>query len=111
MRIKRQMTLWHELFYRCPSFQLLPPLRNPALQHLCVLIQLKLGERLEESDKHEGHLVVCELLAKADARPGIEGNENVRVRDEILLDALIEEAVWVKLIGWDDKIRDVRTQS
>ena len=36
------------------------------------------------------------MLAKADARPGVEGEEDERVRDEVLLHALVDEPFGIK---------------
>ena len=61
------------------------------------------GERaevLEELDEEEGHLVVRELLAEADARAGVEGEEDERVRGEVRVEAGVEEARGVELFGW-----------
>ena len=53
-------------------------------------------ERLQEPDEHEGGLVVCELLAEADARACVEGEEDEGVWGEVFCGAGVEEAVWVE---------------
>jgi len=44
--------------------------------------------------------VVGELLAEANARTGIEGKEDEGVVGEVGLEAAVDEAVWVELVGW-----------
>lgn len=53
---------------------------------------------LKQPDHKERHLVVCELLAKTDSGPGIEGKEDERVGEQILY-AVVEEAVRVELVS------------
>ena len=76
------------------------------------------AEVLEELDEEEGHLVVGELdeveistasdksmtrqritylLTEAYTRTRVEGNEDVRAMREVLAEALVDEAVGVKL--------------
>ena len=40
------------------------------------------------------------LLAKANSRTCVEGYEDVWVRSQILVQATVEEPVWVKLESW-----------
>ena len=56
-------------------------------------------EALHEPDEEEGHLVVRELLAEADARARIEGEKDVRVVRQVLVEALVDEAVRVEFGG------------
>lgn len=39
------------------------------------------------------------LLAETDARAAVEGEEDERVRDQVLADAFVQEAVRVELVG------------
>ena len=39
-------------------------------------------------------------LARANSRPRVEREENVWVRCEILVQALVKETVWVEFLGW-----------
>ena len=39
------------------------------------------------------------LLSEADARAGVEREEDERVAGEVLVDALVEEPVWVPVEG------------
>ena len=77
---------------------------------------------LEESDDHERHFVVCELvsicvecescdelqdtdlLTQTDPRPCVEREEDERVLGEIRFEPVIEEAVRVELLGYKYKI-------
>ena len=40
------------------------------------------------------------LLPETDPRAGVEGKEDERVRDEVLLHALVEEPVRIEAQGW-----------
>ena len=74
-------------------------MRN-RLSWLHVVGEAERGEALQKADEEEGHLVVRELLAEADARAGVEGEEDVRVVREVLSEAGVEEAVGVEFAGW-----------
>ena len=43
------------------------------------------------------------LLAETDARSGVEGHEDERVRREVLVQALVKEAVGVELQGCGER--------
>ena len=60
---------------------------------------LNVIEALEESDEEERSFVVCELLAEADTRAGVKGEEDEGVGGDVGLDALVEEAVGVEFVG------------
>ena len=55
-------------------------------------------DALQEAHEEERHLVVRELLPEADARPRVEGQEDERVRREVPMQPLIDEAVRVEFV-------------
>jgi hypothetical protein len=55
---------------------------------------------LKESDKEERSLVVGKLLPKAYARSSVEGEEYERVWCQVLLEAVVDEAIRIKFKGW-----------
>lgn len=55
-------------------------------------------EVLQQSDQEEGHLVVSKLLTEADPGTCIEGKENERIRNEVLLHSLVDEPVRIKFV-------------
>ena len=69
------------------------------VRRLHIVRKGKSREILQEPDEEEAHLVVRELLPEADARAGVEGDEDVRVVGEVLGEALVDEAVRVKVAG------------
>jgi hypothetical protein len=85
------MELGPKLLDSLPPPSITPALRRDGLGRLTDLIQPHTGEFLEKSDEEERHFVVCELLAKADTWASIERKEDVRVRNEIFMKAVIEE--------------------
>ena len=55
-------------------------------------------ERLYNSSNGSRRLVVCELLSKANPRSSIERQEYEWIRDEILLNPIIQEPVRIELV-------------
>ena len=54
-------------------------------------------EALQQANKHKRCLVVSELLAKADTRTRVEGQEDERVGSKVFVKPLINEPIRVKL--------------
>lgn len=46
------------------------------------------------------------LLSEADARPGVERQKDERIRRQVLVQAFIEEAIWIKEVRWKKENRD-----
>lgn len=69
------------------------------LRRLHIIRKRERREVLQQPDEEERHLVVRELLPEADARAGVERDEDVRVVGEVLGEALIDEAVRVEFAG------------
>ena len=62
-------------------------------------VEVESRKALKQPDKEEGSLVVCELLAEADARSSVEGAEDEWVWCQIFVSPFIKEPVWVKFEG------------
>lgn len=71
--------------------------RRTRVERLLVLCELDPVKCLQQADEHERRLVVRELLTEADARACVEGEEDEGVRREVLVKAIVEEAVWIEL--------------
>lgn len=97
--VQSQMRLWPELLLALPSGTSSPISRRAEFRLQSVEVQRDRIEVLQEPNEEERHLVVCELLAKADARSGVEGEEDERVGREVFVESVVDEAVWVKLFG------------
>lgn len=95
-RIDRQMSPRPELIFPLPSRAVCPMCRYVSLGGLRVKVKLHRLEILQQPDKEEGHLVVGELLPKADARPGVEGKEDEGIGGKVFVNAIVEEAVRVE---------------
>jgi hypothetical protein len=54
---------------------------------------------LEESNQEEGYFVVSELLTEANTWASVEGKEDERIRSEILVQAMVKEAIWIELLS------------
>ena len=54
-------------------------------------------ERLRDPRYEGGGLIVGELLAEAYTRASVEGEEDEGIGNEVFLDSVVNEAVWVKL--------------
>lgn len=56
-------------------------------------------ERLQKANHHERDLVVRKLLAEANPGSCVEWEEYERVWDEVFLEPLVQETVWVEFQG------------
>lgn len=86
----------HELLARFAPAARRPVRGWPALHRLHVRLHTEIRELLQEPHEKERDLLIRELLPEADARAGVEGAKDKRVRGEVLVQALIEEAVGVE---------------
>ncbi len=100
MHVDRQMRLGHDLLQPRARRALRPLRRRPRPRRLRVEVEREVVEALQQAAEHEGRLVVRELLAEADARAGVEGEEDEGVGRDVFRDALVEEAVWVEEVRW-----------
>jgi len=79
----------------------LPPIsRRPCDRWLGFWVRIHVQpdrlERLRNPRYYGGSLVVSELLAETDTRACVEREEYEWVGNEVLLDSLIQEAVWIE---------------
>lgn len=97
MHEHRQMALRPHPLYPLPipDLRLTPARWHPRILGHRIHAQLNDVKRLAKPREHERRLVVCELLAEANARTGVEGEEDEGVGREVLRDAGVEETVWV----------------
>lgn len=91
------MRLRPQLLEALPAGHLRPPRRRARVRVLRVGLEVNGGEVLQQADDHERHLVVRVLLPEADARAGVEREEDERVAAQVRLLARVEEAVGVEL--------------
>ena len=82
-----------------------PVRRDVRFRRLRVQVEINRLEALKQPDDEERHLVVRELLPQADARPSVEGQEDEGVRGEILVQACVQEAIRVKLLGCEEDVQ------
>lgn len=71
--------------------------RRTRIERLLILRKLDPIECLQQPDEHERRLIVRELLAEANARAGVEGEEDERVWREVFVEPSVEEAVRIEL--------------
>ena len=101
--MNRQMRLRPDPLLRLPlprSGSPRPLRRGDRIRRLRIRRQLHFIKVLAELDEHEARLVVCELLAEADPRASVEGEEDEGVGREVLVQTGVKEAVWVEFLGW-----------
>ena len=113
MGIHGQMYFRPDLLDGLSAFGGGPRAWDASLGRMSISVKLNRQEVLEQANKHKRHLIVCELpavsaedtvefvkktdlLSKADPRAGVERNEYERIVGEVLLCAVVEEAVWIK---------------
>lgn len=87
------------LLLTLPSRGILPLGQRPCLRVQRLPVEFDAIKALHELDEEERHLVIRELLAEADARAGVEGEEDEWVWSEVGLYAVIEESVGVEFFG------------
>lgn len=87
MCIQRKVTLQPDLLdsLAIPDGSASPFRRWTRVKGLLVLRKLNAIERLQQTDQHERHLVVRELLAETDARTGVEGHKDEGIRREVFV--------------------------
>ena len=124
----------HNLLYLWTAIHLLPLRRRARLGWLSARRKRYTIKRLKELHEHERCLIICELqgnsaivsvpahlsaltlecstylLAKTNPGPCVEWQEDERVRDEVLLHALIEESIGIKAFGFT-KRQSVRSSN
>ena len=88
------------MLFRSPLLHLrIRRVRRPEPRHrLLRLHVVREGESrkvLQQPDEEERHLIVRELLPEADARAGVEGQEDKGVGREVLVQAVVDEAVGI----------------
>ena len=105
LSVQRQMRAGADLLPALAPGALRPARRRAARGVLREHVELDRVEALQEAHEEERHLVVRELLPEADARARVEGQEDERVRREVLVQSLVEEAVRVELLGCADVVR------
>ena len=98
--IHRQMRPRHDLFARLAPAARRPVCRWPALHGLHVRLHAEIRELLQEPDEEERDFLVRKLLPEADPGAGVEGAEDEWVRGEVLVQALVEEAVGIEFESW-----------
>ena len=100
LEIHRQVRRKHPLLHLRIRRVRRPEPRH-RLRRLHIVREGESRKILQKPDEEEAHLVVRELLPEADARAGVEGDEDVRVVGEVLGEALVDEAVRVEFSGWE----------
>ena len=115
--IHGQMCLGPEFFDALPARNLRPPGGHSSVRWLRINVETDCWETLEEADEHEWHFIICklytisadstvkwensaDLLSQTDARTSIERNEYERVRNEIFLHAVVQEAIRIEFESW-----------
>jgi hypothetical protein len=61
-----------------------------------ILRNLDLVKGLKKTNDEERSFVIGELLSETDTWPGVEREENVWIRDEVLLEPVIKPAVRIE---------------
>ena len=104
LRKQGEMRLRPKLLDTLPPRSTLPLLRRTRRRGLALHVHLNRLKALQQADHEERHLVVGELLPEADARASVEGEEDERVGGEVFVEAVVEEAVGVELVGCGSRV-------
>jgi hypothetical protein len=59
-------------------------------------VGLESSKALKQTDEEEGRLVVCELLAEADARSSVERAKDEWIWRQVFMNPLVKKSVWIE---------------